>query len=229
MSITKTVNLVMQYDTLIDSYHPTTNYNTATTGMIGRAASNDEIHRGLFKVDFSSISAISFNTVKLYLYLHTSGVTANRTLEGFRVLKNWVSAQTTWNIYSTGNNWTAAGLQSGTDYNATSLGSGTIVLDYEGWIYLTLSATEMYKICDGTYSNYGVFVKQSYEGVGEDSNFYFTGGTYPPYLYVSYEEPDGGDQICNGFIQSKIFRGVKNILGTFEMKNGLLQPSALKA
>ena len=51
----------------------------------------------------------------------TSGGSGGFTINPRKVLRNWVEAQATWNVWSTGNNWTTAGcLSDGNDRSATN-------------------------------------------------------------------------------------------------------------
>ncbi len=183
-------SIYMLNDTWLNSRYATTNYDTRTGGLIGREYYNDEIARYLCKGDFSSISIDSINSISLKLYLYNNGLTGWNELHVHRVLRNWVTDEATWNIYSTGNNWTSGGCgSSGNDFAATALGTKRIeTTDENTWITISLDASEFLKMLDGTYNDYGIRVKQSYEGQGEDADYYFKGGTYPPYFYIDYVE-----------------------------------------
>ena len=39
--------------------------------------------------------------------------------------RDWVEAQVTWNIYSTGNSWQTAGATGANDYDSSAVGSGS--------------------------------------------------------------------------------------------------------
>lgn len=184
-------------DTEIKQTTPTTNYSGNTHYEVTKYGAGDYAHALIAFSGLSNIPAsatITSVTLGLYLVNTSAGADHNFTLR--RVLRNWVLAEATWNIWSTGNSWTTAGaLSDGNDRIATSSGtfgpvnittgehksttwtSGDVVNDVQGWVA-------------GSLPNYGWLIERS--GVGEDSTFRdfndsatATDGTRP-YLSVTY-------------------------------------------
>ncbi len=117
-------------DTRMLSALPTTNYGTNPRLDIGEHRTANNIGRVLLEFNLAPIptgSEITAFTVSLW----KSGNDANnnRTLRVYRVLRDWVELEATWNIYSTGNNWGTAGCaNTTTDREATEIGSLALIL-----------------------------------------------------------------------------------------------------
>jgi hypothetical protein len=159
-------------DTYIDESAATTNYGTNAEIKIG-AGSGALSARTLLKFDLTKgtnpppLSAVASSAV-ITLYLNSEASSNAVTMDFYKALRNWVEAQATWNVYSTGNNWGTAGCaNTTTDRENTILaqlslsateaaGSKTITLNadglavVQGWI-------------NGTISNYGLLAKTSSE------------------------------------------------------------------
>ncbi len=101
---------------------------TANTGWIGERNDAAQIRRVLLKYAALSDGTIpptaTIISAKLFLYVNGDYSSNARTLDVFRVLRAYNPAQATWNVYTTGNNWTTAGCGSaGNDYDNTVVGS----------------------------------------------------------------------------------------------------------
>ena len=143
-------------DTHIKEGAATTNYATASPIEATYWASND---RTTALIKFTGLSNIpsGATVTSVELGINSYG-TVDATATVNRVLPNWVVAQATWNIYSTGNNWGTAGAESsGTDYSATTTDSWTCLGASQYWVTLTANQlkTDVQGMIDGTYSNYG--------------------------------------------------------------------------
>lgn len=110
-------------DTYIDSQNATTNHDTNTVTVIGGSPSNTTFsRRGLFTFDTSSLAGETIHQARLRMYLEsfTTSLTTGVAMTAQRILRAYVANQVTWNVYSTGNNWTTAGARGlGTDSFAT--------------------------------------------------------------------------------------------------------------
>lgn len=145
-------------DTYIYQLAATTNYGTDAYLRVGKnSGQTNKSQRTLIKFDLSSIHASAISSAVLSLTINNEWVDNSYSMYAYRILKNWVEGEVTWNIYSTGNNWATAGCGgSGTDYNATSLGdTGALGTAPSGTKTISLNTTEILKMVDGTYSNYG--------------------------------------------------------------------------
>ena len=110
-------------DNYLLNKYPTTNSGTET-GMQVASYSSSRNRRAIFTMDFSSLSIPAGSTINVAtLSLYASYSSAGRTIEVYRVLRaDWSEAQSTWNIYKTGNNWTTAGCGSdGNDYTSVDM------------------------------------------------------------------------------------------------------------
>lgn len=187
------VDLPMSADNLMQSGFPTTNNDTGTNLGAGENNAGVDIWRSWVKPDFSSLPADAIfesAILKLTPINDLSGAAA--TMEAHRCLRAAVSNQMTWNIYSTGNNWGTAGASnSSTDYEGsvtmgsmTQPASPTLNVALE----MTLSAAELQKLFDGTYTNNGIVLfttVQSDNGILYASTNHGT-AAYRPIITLTY-------------------------------------------
>lgn len=180
------------YDSCFDQTNATTNYGGAANIDIGKQSVNPS--RGIIKFDLSSIpvqAVISAATVALTVS-GTSATDRSSVLCAYRVLKNWVESQVTWNIYSTGNNWGSVGCSyEGVDRESSIFGSVSIA--YPSAINTTynmpVNAALVQEWTRGTVSNYGMLLKSNTETANDDILFYSsdsTATTYRPIMYLDY-------------------------------------------
>lgn len=124
-------------DTFVAEGAATTNYGTTTTLRIHNAAGATR-RRGLVKFDLSTIPAGASLTSGMFSLWQTAGYGSGYTVSAYRILSansGWTEAGATWNTRDGSNAWagdsgadggTDAGCsQSGTDYNATAIGTCT--------------------------------------------------------------------------------------------------------
>jgi hypothetical protein len=163
-----TVDLPMSADTYIQGNTATTNYDTSTSLIVG--ASSPAVYRAWIKPDFSAVPVgATFITAILKLTPITDVSSNARTMTANRCLRDVVSDQATWNIWKTSNNWGTAGAgNSSTDYDgAVALGtmtqpaSPTLNVALE----MTLTASELQKLFDGTYTNNGITLRVDTESL----------------------------------------------------------------
>lgn len=149
-------------DCSISENFPTTNYNGVTVEITNWDAGEDK--HGLIRFDgLSNISASEVvSTVTMGIY-RKSGDSNTHTIEARRLLVTFVDSQATWNIRSTGNNWTTAGaLSDGNDRSGTQSGTFTSA---SGAGYKTFTDSsglfrdDIQDFIDGTYTNDGHFFK----------------------------------------------------------------------
>ena len=151
-------------DNWIREGNPTTNYGTTGTMLIGFISGNG-IARGLIKFDLTkgtnpinSTKAVVSTDATLTLYCDEYFTT--KTLAAYECLRNWVESESTWNIYSTGNNWTTVGAGSaGNDYNSTSVGS--VSVSSTGAKDITIPKALIQKWVDT--QNYGLVLRNTSE------------------------------------------------------------------
>ncbi len=183
-------------DTWIDLDGPTDNYSTSTELRIGEDNRNTDVDRGLVKSDISSIpptATVVSATQKMFIGF-SDLADNNGTLEAYRIKRAWVSAQATWNIFSTGNNWGTAGCaNTTTDRDVSNSGTVTVVngsaVGTEFDIVLTVAS--MQEWVNGTMTNDGLLLKMSAES---NDSFRFASSknatpSYRPVLTVVYSVP----------------------------------------
>ena len=185
-------------DTRISAGSPTSNYGDGSGIQVAKYEAGGHQHSLIAFTGLSNIpGTATIKSVTLGFYVHDSAA-GTRTIKLTRVLRNWVEAEATWNIYSTGNNWTTAGcLSDGNDRAASasnagqSLGTGGSAR----WVTVTVTSGgilgDVKNWVDGTYSNYGWHIERD-DGANDstyDAIWSTEGDTngLKPYLKVVYE------------------------------------------
>jgi hypothetical protein len=181
-------------DTFLDSGQPTTNLSSNADVSISKYDVGQHAN-GIIKVTgLSNITGpVTVNEVRLYGAIEFLNVSAGHRLDVYRLLRDVNVSETTWNVYSTGNNWaTAGGLSNGVDRVATSSGgyafSGS---ETTGYLQLTGAGmnADIQAWINGTQPNYGWLIERT---DGQDDNEYFAftssegADASRPYLYVDY-------------------------------------------
>jgi len=120
--------------------------NTDGNGNVGIGERNNavgSIRRTLIQFDLSTLPADAIiSSAILSLYLSSNLADNTRTFGVHRLKRAWVPAQATWNIYSTGNNWSTAGGFHADDCEQTNIGSTSIVASPSvGFIDFSLTPT----------------------------------------------------------------------------------------
>lgn len=178
---------------LIDSSPTTNNGNgVVESGEHGGAAI---IYRSLIQWDLSSIpSGSTIDSVTMKLYLTANSASNDRIHRVYRVRRDWVESEATWNSYSSGNSWGTAGCANTTtdressDVGNLSLAAAETTSEYKDW---TISTTAVQEWLDGDFTNNGLLIKADTE---TDDRHIFNGrsGGNPPQLVVDYTAPLGG-------------------------------------
>jgi hypothetical protein len=180
------------YDTFIYEADSSTNYGTLDYLLVTSApSSNPTITRkALLKFDLTSIpGTASILNASLNLYLYNTpnvGGTANV----FWITKNWVEDQATWNNYSTGNGWGAAGAAGTGDISGTALFAGTLPVN-PGWISIDLNQVQGLFNQMLQTTSYGLLVTELDNSGVSAFTYNFRSSEYSdpsqrPYLVVNY-------------------------------------------
>ncbi len=188
MAITFTANPTA--DTRMTNTAATTNYGTDTEIRLGNRL--DVYSRVLMKFDLSSIPiSARVQTAKLRLYFTADYASVAPTFSIYRVKRNWVETQATWNIYSTGNNWQTAGCGGADDRESSAICSkvmtATETLNEYKEFDLTASAIE--EFISGAFSNNGIFIKANTESAGNYNGYGFNSreaASNKPELVIEY-------------------------------------------
>jgi len=182
-------------DNFIQSTAATNNFGNDAVLASGESNISSAVYRSLIMFDLSSIPAnatISSATLSLWIAVDRSDNA--RDVRVFRSLRNWHETQSTWNIYSTGNNWQTAGSAGVNDYDATALATtnlgANVAVDTE--VQFSLNTAEIKKLIDGTYTNYGFLLSTATEN--NDAYVYYssdevTKATQRPKLTIFYSVP----------------------------------------
>jgi hypothetical protein len=139
-------------DTYINSTAATSNLDSSTTLVIGEEWAGTTAARiALFTFDTSTLAGKTIYQAELSLYRtsdNANAMTIGMMLTARRILRAYVPAEVTYNIYSTGNNWTTAGAKGdGTDralikHGSAPLGATTVDVDQWATIPLTMLVKE---------------------------------------------------------------------------------------
>jgi hypothetical protein len=176
-------------DSYLRKSSPTTNYGSETDIWVhsGSTGNPNDISRGLLDFTLSSGSG-TISDVKLFLY--NNYVWSAGTIEVHSVSINWNEGQVTWNVYSSGNNWTTAG----GDFNATTICSASTSLNnYLSFVLMGTGSTNPLTLNWG--DNVNVLLK-----IGTESTGVTTGGTFysknnasnKPYIEITYTASASG-------------------------------------
>lgn len=182
-------------DGRINQGSATTNYGSSSTGQIAKYGTGDENDILIAFTGLSNITGpVTVTSITLGMNLSSHGGGSSQTATIYRVLQNWVEAQFTWNIYSTGNNWNTAGASgSGTDRAASS--SGTFTMGITDGVFDTVTdnggqlCTDVQNWINGVNPNYGWILERT-DGSGDSTYRTYdmkdSSNTLRPYLDVTY-------------------------------------------
>lgn len=176
-------------DVMMKEEAPTTNYDGGTNPLEATKYDVGDHANSLVKFDLTSLAGVTVTSAKLGLYLYDFRETGPDTVSVFRVLRDWVESEATWNIYSTGNSWsTGGGIGDGTDRVAAAVGSlsiGTAAQYYE----FDLDAADVQDCIDNASANFGWLLERT-DGQDDQHGRIFrqSNGTdgQRPYLEVTY-------------------------------------------
>ncbi len=148
-------------DSLISAGHPKSNVGTSHLG-VGHSINE---RSSLVKWDLSSLSGSDIcDSATLSLSLYQDLASASVVWSAYRLKRDWEELTSTWNSYKSGASWQTAGALGANDIDTTPLGtSGSIAANaaINSEIQIPLNATEVQKMYDGTYVNYGFIVRNN--------------------------------------------------------------------
>jgi hypothetical protein len=152
-----------------DSYIRATsssNYGTSGALYVGETNEGEPAPEGweyvsLIKFKLPSVSSeyrVKRAALNLYSFTSASQYTL-QTVRIYRCLKNWTETGVTWFKYDGVNNWSSPGARSSQDMDTTNiLGEKIIQVTQFDYKIFQLDITEIQKVIDGTYENYGFVV-----------------------------------------------------------------------
>jgi hypothetical protein len=149
-------------DTQLDSANVATNYATATDFSVGeRDDVGTQIYRSLIKFDLSVIPVHArIFRADLTLMISADRSSSSGNFRIFRVLRDWVETEATWQNWSSGNAWTGVGCSGeGTDFNISiwaSLAFGNAESGAKTW---SLDLALFSKMVRREFPNYGWLIE----------------------------------------------------------------------
>lgn len=155
-------------DTEIRLDAPTTNFGTGTDLDLTKYAAGDH-SQSLIKFDLSHIpaNAVITSAILCLRFKASSGTSLQGSVR--RLLRDWVVGESTYNIYSTGNNWTTAGaLSDGNDRVGTATATTAALPGIGAWTAFEVAA-DVQAFIDGT-PNYGWHLERT--DAGEDAKYW---------------------------------------------------------
>lgn len=196
------------YDTYGSTNVPTANQDGGTELVTGKSNSSGFTRHSWIKWDFSSLSPASIiSSAVISLYILSNAANGANDLQAFRLKRNWVETEATWNNYASGSAWsTAGGCSHANDIDTTALGAVSVPgTPSAGTEYqISLTAAEVQKMIDGTYSNYGfAFKMQDESGSYEHqwaSSRHGTAG-YHPKIVITYDVPSAPGMMVVGLFK----------------------------
>jgi hypothetical protein len=152
-------------ETYISDQATTTNYGTATTMLVGdnKSGGNSKA-RSLIKFDLSSVpSSDEVTNATLSLFESAAIDQASHGTEAVilqRILKDWVEAEATWAIYSSGNTWATNGMSNIGDDRASATSAsldldGTAASAFVDWDGNLLDTDVKEMVSEADTDNYG--------------------------------------------------------------------------
>lgn len=189
-------------DTMLKENDPTSNKGSDDYFEVTKYSGGDWT-TGLVKASgISSIPAGSIITaVSLFLYQYSAAIAnGSYVVAAKRCLRNWVEAEATWNVYSTGNSWTTGGaFGNGTDRDATAtFASAGLDLSTGAYKELVGDVNAIYdvqRMLDGAISNYGWMLERT-DAANDFAYRQFRSSQASdgqrPYLSVTYSTPAAG-------------------------------------
>lgn len=210
-------------DTLLNQGAPTTNYGSnnvlAVESACGAGCAGNYNERTIIDFSLTSLptgAIITSSTLSLY-YENSAGSPSGRTVWVYPIIGagvNWVQAQATWNVYSTGNNWGTAG----GDYSTTNGASTTVPSSTNVWMNWTVTSLVSSFWSNGTTTHF--LLKDGTEGNNPAKQELFWSSDYAvdttkrPKLVINY--------IDTFYVKTYLHTGISSVKlnGTSISSNG---------
>jgi RHS repeat-associated protein len=171
-----------------------TNYSTEDTMWVGSASGRTT--KSLIQFDLSSIpSYASINSASLLLTYSRDASDAQHSLSIFRLKKDWVESEVTWNSYSANNTWGIAGVAGAADAELLAIGSVNLPVDpvLGSAVEIPLNKYRIQEMLNGTIVNNGFLLQV--DGSSANKYGFYTSSSpiasYRPRLVVEYTVPNG--------------------------------------
>lgn len=215
MTVTTTVPALCTY---ITSDAATTNFGTTNYMAVGASASTGANGRTLIKDAFTDIpSSAIIDSVVLTLTCAADYSTNARTLSVYRVLRDWVETQATYNIYKTGNNWGTSGCSNTTtDRESANSGTATQAAAYSAGdtLAITIDAAKTQEMTSGAFTNNGWLLQvatESSDAIAWASEDHATAGWRPSLAITWHVNATPADVACATSIENVVLGVESNI------------------
>lgn len=190
------------YDNRIISSAATATGDSAGELAVGEHNSLAQVGRPLIKFDFSGIPANALVSSAVFeLYAIEDNSSNTRIYRIYRLKRNWVPAEATWNIWSTGNNWSTAGADGADDRESADIGSYEMANNaaINAWYSWSLTPSKVQEWISGAFANYGLIIRAETEN---NDQFRFesleNAGGHDPKLTITYTVGLAGVKTVNG-------------------------------
>lgn len=213
----RTTNYYATTDTYLHEGNPTTNYGASTTLDVRNTQAGDARH-ALLRWDLTGLppgSQVTSASITLYVQQ-----TTNRTYNLYQMRRNWVENQATWNIWSTGFNWTTAGARNTTDdrYDTNLWGADGTTFNATGARTASLNANGLAVVqgwINTPTNNLGVTIQNYDDNAPNNNHLIFRSANYDetqydPILTLTYC-PDWGD-LPDTYLTTAASNGAGHIL-----------------
>ena len=174
-------------DTYIDPYSPSANYASST---IIRATN---AFKALLRFDISAIPAnatVNSATLGVFILENYNNGGGNRIFLHRVLNKSWIDVESTWNFFSTGNAWSAAGMGAGVDYASAADAISTVgYLPSNTWANFDVTGLVREWVNQGLANNGIVILSGNGPRVGLASSEYTADPALRPKLSVDYTIP----------------------------------------
>lgn len=159
-------NFQVSDGTQMNSNATSTNYSSLSTMNVGKQSAL-VTYKSLLKFDLSSISAGSLVSSAQLLLTSNTNENSQTDFAIHQCLRDWVLAEATWNSYSSGNAWDAAGGTPGVDYAATPVYVGDLT-DVLIGDQLSFDVTDLVRDwVENGVDNYGFWIQDEPGAIGE--------------------------------------------------------------
>lgn len=202
-------------DTRLMSETPSTNVSTATSFGVGEPNTSASGYYSRGVLQFPGLtngdvpSSATIISCSLFIKSLLDRSSNNRVFRIYRSKKDVVISQCTWQIYKTGNSWTANGGFHADDCEQTDIGNHELAASGEEnvWQEFVLSPEAIQEIVNGTWSTPTLIVKADSE-LNDFWSFHSSEAVSSedrPYIVVHYSEEAGSNiKKINGIARAAI-------------------------
>jgi len=174
-------------DTFITNAAP--DYVCDVYGYTGLGTAYGDLYRTMLKFDLSGVNG-TITSAKLRVYYYDGLGSPSGLVEVYRLRRAWTEGQSTWNEFTTGSTWSTAGAMGADDIAPAPLAQVAGPANTWSWFEITLPASEVEKLRNGTYQNEGFLLRGDWEADPSDQTHLYRGrsDTNAPELVLTYDD-----------------------------------------